>query len=121
MDYPYQIDGLSGIYKTNVLEQDIKLLIANNSNNSSNIDIAIDKLSLKGGRSETTINDLDKTRNIIKKRENTNKESEGISKKIKVNLQCKRCNIYGFDTCECIIRSLDCIYISGKRRKFIMT
>ena len=120
MDYPYQLDGFSGIYKTNLLEQNIKILVANNSNSISNVDIDIDKLSLKRVRSETIINDLDKTRNIIKKGDTSNKQGEGISKKIKVNLQCKRCNIYGFDTCECIIRSLDCIYISGKRRKFIM-
>ena len=116
MDYPYQLDGFSGIYKSNLLDQNIKILIAN----SNTSDINFKHLNLKRVRSETLINDdIDKCRNI-KKRENSNKQSECISKKIKVNIKCKRCNIYGFDNCDCIINSLDTNYITGKRSKFMM-
>ena len=111
MDYPYQLDDLNNIY--NILDAN-KTLDTNNTKNTFNVNMrsletSIENICLKRNISDDTLN-----------KKNENKQADILikkSKKSRTIINCKRCNIYSFDKCECIIKSLDLIYISGKRRK----
>ena len=108
MNYPYELDGFCGVYISETLEQISKPSLETNIQN-----LTINKVILKNLQEKEIIP-------RIKKRENPYKQAENFKKKIKLNSTCKRCNVYSFDKCECMLKSFQDIYISGKRRKITL-
>ena len=99
MDYPYQLDDFSAVYCQKKLEPNKKRVL----------DTSIEKLTI-----ELDINIQKSTIPTL------NKPLISTSKRSKYNSICKRCQIYSFNTCDCVIRSLENVHIDGKQRKITL-
>lgn len=107
MDNPYELDGFSQVYCPVELEQYKK----RSFEPIDELDADIENLKIK-----PDIN-LPKLRVEKRNQSITNNVVASNSKKSKHNNFCKRCRVYSFDRCECVVHLFENVYISGKRKK----